>query len=116
MANLSLDTSCRCGTETGRTPFSAPESRYLAPKSGRLHHRLVNEQDGDIILDRVHAAADRTLQAGSIVLQNQGFLAGWAYKNVEKVLSDHVDILRPALVCGTQEKESVNWLGDERPH
>lgn len=61
---------------------------------GRVHHRLVHQQDGDVVPHRIHPVAGATLQALPVVFERQGLLAGRADQNVEQVLRNHPHILR----------------------
>lgn len=55
----------------------------------RFYSSNINQHDGDIVLDRIHAAALNAFQATSILFQNDRFLADGTDKHVEQILGNH---------------------------
>jgi hypothetical protein len=74
------------------------ERTLVSKGSGGINHSLVNQQNGNIVPDGVHATASRAFQAGAIFFQGERLLARRANQNVEQVLSHHEHILRLLLL------------------
>jgi hypothetical protein len=55
----------------------------------RLGDGILDQQDRDVIPNRISPATLATLQGLSLVLENEGFLADGADQDVEQVLGDH---------------------------
>lgn len=73
----------------------------MMPKSSiRVDRGLVQEHDRNVVLDRIHAPAARTLERFS--LRHYRNLAFRTDQNIEQFFVDHVGILHPAsLPSGT---------------
>jgi hypothetical protein len=92
-----VDTTCRSGTEKAQDlPKWVDTSHTSGPRrrSGRIDDRFIDQQDRNSISHRVDPPALRTLQAFSIFLEQEGFLARRANQNVEQILRKHASILR----------------------
>ena len=62
------------------------------PTSGSLggfDNRLIHQQDGNAVPDRVNPVALTALQALAFMLQHQALLADWADQNFQKLWGDH---------------------------
>ena len=53
----------------------------------------INQQDGDVVLNGVDAAAYAAFQAFAVFFQDHRFLANRADEDVEKILRNHSDII-----------------------
>jgi len=60
-----------------------------------FNHRFIHQQNGNVIAHRIYSPALPALQAFPCFFLHQRLLAYRANQDVEKLLGDHADILRP---------------------
>jgi hypothetical protein len=83
----------RKGSPVARSGSKPPA--LMADRSGRVDGSFIDQQNRNIVPDRVDAPALNALQAFSIFLTlQQRFLAHWADEDVQQVLRNHDSILR----------------------
>jgi methylenetetrahydrofolate dehydrogenase (NADP+)/methenyltetrahydrofolate cyclohydrolase len=69
--------------------WRGPKPIFVAPASGRIGRRSVDQQDRDAVLNGVDAVAYTALQTFPIVFLDHRLLANRAHENVEKILGNH---------------------------
>jgi hypothetical protein len=70
---------------------------FCLARSGHFNRGGVDQQNRDVVLNRIDAAAFATLQAFGFVLQRERLLANRANQNIEQILANHTAlILQPA--------------------
>jgi|SRR5581483_2073241 len=92
-----IDTLCLCGTGKRIKAQSVVPSN---PLSGGLGYRLVDQQNGDVVFDRINASARRAFQALSILFHRQRLLAGRTDQNFQEFLGDHASYFTPVARVG----------------
>lgn len=69
--------------------WRGPKPNFVAPASGRIGRRSVDQQDRNAVLNGVDAVAHTALQTFPVVFQDHRLLANRAHENVEKILGNH---------------------------
>ena len=58
-------------------------------RSGRVDNGFVNQHDWNVVPNRIHPATLATLQALSLILESEGFLADRANQHIQQILRNH---------------------------
>jgi hypothetical protein len=90
-----VDTRCRSGTEKGAGAQSGSNcGAFPLGRSCRIGDGFVDQQNRNIVPNRIDAPALGALQAFSVFLEQQRFFAHGADQDVQQILRNHARILR----------------------
>ncbi len=91
LSRLASDITCRSGTKSGdfRSRCGKRPRIGKARESGWIDRRLIDQQNGDVIPDRINPVARAALERLRVHLENKGLFAGGANQDLKQVLGNH---------------------------